>query len=78
MSNRNHNVTAKHLGKRLFTLKEAGIYLGRSEYAVRTLIWAGELPVIRNPGGEDNNGKKQWIDIRDMDRFIEKSKEIIL
>ena len=64
------------LTKRLYTLKEAGIYLGRSEYSVRTLIWNGVLPVIKNPGG-DQNGKKQWVDILDMDNFIESSKETL-
>jgi len=57
--------------KRLYTLKEAGFYLGRSEYSVRTLIWNGTLPVVKN-------GKKQWLDIMDMDGFIEKNKETIL
>ena len=64
------------LRKRLYTLKEAGIYLGRSEYSVRTLIWNGALPVIKNPG-DGQNGKKQWLDILDLDLFIEKNKEII-
>jgi hypothetical protein len=62
--------------KRLYTLKEAGVYLGRSEYSVRTLIWNGTLPVVKNPGG-DQNGKKQWVDILDMDHFIESSKETL-
>ncbi|MBN1843077.1 MAG: helix-turn-helix domain-containing protein [Deltaproteobacteria bacterium] len=56
--------------KRLFTLREAGLYLGRSEYSVRTLIWSGTLPVVKH-------GKKQWVDIVDMDTFIEKNKETI-
>ena len=64
------------LRKRLYTLKEAGVYLGRSEYSVRTLIWNGVLPVIKNPGG-DQNGKKQWVDILDPDLFIESNKETI-
>lgn len=55
------------LPKRLFTLREAGVYLGRSEYSVRCLIWDREIPVIKT-------GKKQWIDLRDMDAWIEKSK----
>jgi hypothetical protein len=62
--------TTNPLSKRLYTLKEAGAYLGRSEYSVRTLIWNGILPVVKN-------GKKQWVDIVDMDRFIERNKEIV-
>ena len=64
------------LRKRLYTLKEAGVYLGRSEYSVRTLIWNGALPVIKNPGN-DQQGKKQWVDILDLDLFIERNKETI-
>ena len=63
--------------KRLYTLKQAGVYLGRSEYAVRTLIWNGDLPVLRNPGG-DQHGKKMWLDIKDMDLFVERNKETVM
>jgi hypothetical protein len=63
--------------KRLYTVKEAGVYLGRSEYSVRTLIWNGLLPVIKNPNGEQN-GKKMWLDIKDMDLFVERNKETVL
>jgi hypothetical protein len=63
--------------KRLYTVKDAGFYLGRSEYSVRTLIWDGLLPVIKNPNGEQN-GKKMWLDIKDMDLFVERNKETVL
>ena len=33
--------------KRLFNMKEAALYLGRSEWGVRRLIWSGDLPYIR-------------------------------
>lgn len=69
--------TTYPLRKRLYTLKEAGAYLGRSEYSVRTLIWNGDLPVIKNPGG-DQNGKKMWLDIEDLNRFIERNKETVV
>ena len=62
--------------KRLFTLKEAAIYLGRSQYGVRTLIWNGNLPVIKNPDGATNS-RKQWIDVVDLDLFIERNKETV-
>lgn len=67
----------KSNAKRLFTLKEAGVYLGRSEYSVRTMIWSGILPVVKNPNGADS-GKKQWIDIVDMDKFIDRNKETVM
>lgn len=62
--------------KRLFTLREAGQYLGRSEYSVRSLIWSGALPVVKNPG-DKQNGKKQWVDILDLDTFIQRNKETV-
>ncbi len=54
--------------KRLYTLPEAGIYLGRSTWSVRRLVWAGELPTVRAGG-------RVHVDVQDMDRFIESNKE---
>ena len=54
--------------KRLYTLAEAGTYLGRSAWSVRRLVWAGELPKVQA-------GRRVHVDIRDMDEFIEKHKE---
>ena len=56
------------LTKRLFDLKESAIYLGRPVFSVRTLIWNGALPVIRD-------GRKYYLDVRDMDGYIDKHKE---
>jgi excisionase family DNA binding protein len=53
--------------KRLYTIKETAYYLGRSPYAVRELIWGGELPVIKREG----RGSKMWIDIDDLERYCE-------
>lgn len=63
---------AKHLilDKRLYTLKEAAVYLGRSEWGMRDLIWSGQISTVRNPGG-----RKIFIDVLDMDIFINKQKE---
>ena len=55
--------------KRLYSLPEAAIYLGRSDWSVRRLIWAGELPSVRAGG-------RVHVDVRDMDEFIEKFKEV--
>ena len=54
--------------KRLFTLPEAAIYLGRSIWSVRRLIWNGELPQVRLRG-------RVHVDIQDMDSLIERYKE---
>ncbi len=57
--------------RRLLTLKEAAVYLGRSPWGMRDLAWSGRVPVVRNKGG-----RKLFFDIRDLDAFIEKSKSI--
>jgi excisionase family DNA binding protein len=55
------------LQKRLYNLKKAAIYLGRTVGAVREMLWAGKMPYVRD-------GKRVLLDIRDMDEWIEKSK----
>jgi excisionase family DNA binding protein len=59
------------LCKRLYTLKEAAEYLGRSEWSMRELIWAGKIPVVRQDGG-----RKIFLDILDLMNFVETSKSI--
>ena len=54
--------------KRLFSIPEAAIYLGRSDWSIRRLIWNGDLPQVRAGG-------RVHVDIRDMDAFIDKNKE---
>ena len=54
---------------RLLTLKQAAAYLGLTTWAMRERIWAGHIPVVRFP-----RGRKQYIDIRDLEKFIEKNK----
>lgn len=58
------------MSRRLLTLQEGAVYLGRSPWSMRNLIWKGLVPIVREPGGN-----KQWIDIRDLDNFIERNKE---
>jgi len=53
--------------KRLYNIKEASIYLGRTVWAVREMLWAGKMPYVKD-------GKRILLDIRDMDSWIEKSK----
>ena len=54
--------------KRLFSIPEAAIYLGRSDWSIRRLIWNGDLPQVRAGG-------RVHVDVRDMDEFIDKNKE---
>ena len=58
-----------HIKQRLLTIKEASVFLGRSPYSVRSLIWNGLIPVIQLPGG-----RKQWVDLDDLNAFVEKNK----
>ena len=58
------------LNKRLFDLKEAAVYLGRPVFSVRTLIWKGLLPVIKNDGE-----RKMYLDVRDMDEYVERNRK---
>ncbi len=55
------------LTKRLYSIKEAAAYLGRTVCAVREMLWAGKLPYVKD-------GKRILLDIRDMDQWIEASK----
>jgi hypothetical protein len=75
-SNDNLNKAARlnsnSMPKRLFTIKEAAVYLGRGVWGVRDLIWKGILPVVKNR----DNGKKLFIDIEDLNKFIDQNKSI--
>ena len=60
------NPLEKHK-KRLYTIKEAAEYLGRPVWSIRELIWAGAIPFIQN-------GRIYYLDILDMDSWIEANK----
>ncbi len=73
-SERNQEIKKAHgissaVSKRLYTLKEAAKYLGRSEWGMRELIWAGRIPVVKVDGG-----RKIFLDVLDLMGFIEKNK----
>jgi excisionase family DNA binding protein len=54
---------------RLLPLKQAAEYLGLTVWAMRERIWAGDIPVIRFPGG-----RKMFIDVQDLEDFIKNNK----
>lgn len=58
------------MSKRLLTLKETAVYLGRSVYSTRTLIWNGRLPVVQD-------GRKMYCDIKDLDNYIDRNKKVL-
>ena len=53
---------------RLMTVKQAGVYLARTDKAVRNLILEDAFPVVR----ADN---RIMLDIHDLDAWIDKHKE---
>jgi len=55
------------LPKRLYSIKEAAFYLGRTVCAVREMLWAGKLPYIKD-------GRRILLDIHDMNAWVEKNK----
>lgn len=56
-----------HVQPVLLSVKDAGIYIGRSEQAVQHLVFQRELPVVRV-------GRRVHLDRRDLDAWIEKNK----
>jgi excisionase family DNA binding protein len=50
---------------------EAAEYLGLSIWTLRGLIWGGEIPMVRF-------ARKQYVDVRDLDGFIEEHKTTYL
>ena len=52
------------VSKRLFAIREAAQYLGRTENAVREMVWKGKLPSIRAD-------RRVMIDIRDLEKWVE-------
>lgn len=59
------------MSKRLYTLKEAAEYLGRSEWGMRDLIWKQVIPVVKQP-----MCRKIYLDVSDLDAFIDKNKAL--
>ena len=54
--------------QRLLSVKDAAAYLGFSLRSVRNLVYSRELPIIRL-------GAKIFIDLRDLDQWIERKKQ---
>lgn len=55
--------------KRLFSVAEASVYLGRTVCALRELVWAGKIPYVRSD-------RRIFLDVKDLDAFIEQHKII--
>jgi hypothetical protein len=61
------------MSPRLLPLKQAAEYIGLTVWGMRERIWAGDIPVVRFPGG-----RKMFIDVRDIEAFIKRNKETIM
>jgi len=53
--------------QRLYSIKDAAQYMGRSVWGMRELAWGGKLPLLKD-------GKKIYFDVRDLDSYIERTK----
>lgn len=61
--------TTNPLAKRLYTIKEAACYLGRSDWGMRDLIWDRKIPAVRA-------GRKIYLDIEDLNDYIRRNKAL--
>lgn len=57
--------------QRLLTIKEAAIYLGRGVDSLREMLYRHELKCIQKGRG------KVWLDLRDLDAWIDEHKSYI-
>ena len=62
---------ASPASKRLYDVKDAGVYLGISHWTIRELLNRGEIPYCRI-------GRKILLDLRDLDGFVEGLKEKVI
>ncbi|MBN1458481.1 MAG: helix-turn-helix domain-containing protein [Armatimonadetes bacterium] len=53
---------------RLLSVKQAAVYLSRTEQAVAHMVSAGKLPAVRGD-------RRVSIDVRDLDKWIESNKQ---
>lgn len=61
------------LSPRLLPLSKAAKVMGLTVWAMRERIWAGDIPVVRFPGG-----RKMFIDALDIDEFIKRNKQVFI
>lgn len=57
----------QNLPRRLYSIKEISEYLGRSAWSVAEMVRSGRLPYVPD-------GKRKFVDIRDVDAWIETNK----
>jgi hypothetical protein len=57
---------------RLLTVKRAAEWLGLTTWALRERIWEGQIPVVQFV-----DGGKMWVDVKDLETFIQRNKRTI-
>jgi len=67
-----HRIT-NPVRQRLYPLKDAAAYLGRSVDSLRELIYAGTFPII-----QEGERSKIWLDVHDLDKWIQQKKHTLL
>ena len=53
--------------RRLYTVDESAVYMGRTLEAMQHMIGAGKIPTVRID-------RRVFIDVRDLDRMIDQGK----
>lgn len=61
---------------RLLSLDAAADYLGVSYWTVRDLVASGTIPRVRLPVGGARDLRRVLVDRVDLDRLVERSKEL--
>ncbi len=59
------------IAPRLLTVEQAATYLGRSKASVQHMVSAGRLPIVRAD-------RRVFLDVRDLDTWIEQNKEAVV
>ena len=60
--------TSTTVRPRLLSVEQAAVRIGRTKQSVQHMVAEGKLPVVRD-------GRRVFLDIEDLDRWIEANKE---
>jgi len=55
------------VNRRLLSVDQAAIYIGRTKEALQFLLAAGKLPTVRSD-------RRVFLEIRDLDQWVERNK----
>jgi excisionase family DNA binding protein len=56
------------LERRLYSIKEVALYLGRSPWTIAEMVRTGKLPYVPD-------GKRRFLDIEDINKWIVSNKK---